>query len=127
MSRSFLAAATALLVPAIVLTVGCKKPGVEGKWQGTVQKMSTTMEFMADGQFKQSTTAPMAQIEATGTYKVTGENITITIADAKAGGRSVIAMLPPAMKQQSGTWKRDGDKLNLTVGTGTVELTAMKP
>lgn len=127
MSRYFSAAAAALLVPAIVLTVGCKKPGVEGKWQGTVQNMSTTMEFQADGQFKQSTQAPMAQIEGTGTYKVDGEKINITIADAKAGGRSVMAMLPAAMKQQSGTWKRDGDKLTLSIGTSTLELTAVKP
>lgn len=127
MSRMFRAAAAALLIPTLVLTVGCKKPGVEGKWQGTMQNMSTTMEFKTGGQFAQTLQPPVGgQIVGTGAYKVTGENITLNVTDATVGGKSIFAMLPAASKQQSGTWKREGETLTLAMNTGSVTLTQVK-
>jgi len=120
MSRVFRAALAACVIPAVVLTVGCKKPGLEGKWTGSVSNMQSTLEFQGGGTFKQTSTAPVVgSVEATGTYKIEGEKVNITVSDAKAGGKSVIAMLPPQMKQQSVTFKVDGDSLTLNGATLT--------
>ena len=127
MSKLYPAALAALVVSVAALTVGCKKPGVEGKWQGQLQGMSSTIEFKPSGEFTQSSQIPIGTVEGTGTYKVAGENISLTVTDAKVGGRSVLAMLPPAQKQQSGTWKREGDSLTLTMGKSSASLTAVKP
>jgi hypothetical protein len=116
------AAAAALLVPAIVLTVGCAKKTVVGKWKGTIEapmagSVTATIEYKEDGTMTQSATTAMGQINVTGTYKVEGENIALTVTDLTSGGRSVMAMLPPAAKSSlnsTSTFKLEGDQLTLT-------------
>ena len=70
----------------------------------------------------------MGPIEAAGTYKVEGEQLNITVTDVKAGGRSVMALLPPQIKDklnQKVLWKIEGDTMTLTNAEGPAPAAGM--
>jgi hypothetical protein len=118
MFRNTRAALAALIVPAALIGVGCAKKTVVGKWSGTMDNMPLTIEFKEDRSFTQSMTVPTAgAIEATGRWAVDGKQLIIITTDVKAGGKSVMAMVPANMKSQLNqtvTFKFDSEVLILT-------------
>lgn len=130
MSRLLRAASAALLIPAIVLTVGCQKPSIVGKWKGTVdargRATEATTEFSKDEKLTISVTAPVA-LTMTGTYKVTGSNFEMHLTDMNAMGRSMkIPASQNALMNRTGTWKVEGDSLSLIAGGKTEQFTRVK-
>jgi hypothetical protein len=116
------AAAVALLIPSIVLTVGCAKKTIVGKWTGSIEypmlgNVTANIEYKEGGAMTQTATTPRGQVEVTGTYKAEGENLTLAVTDVKLGGNSVMGLLPPAAKSnlnKTVAFKLDGETLTLT-------------
>jgi hypothetical protein len=124
--------ATALVAPVVIALLGCAKPGVVGTWKGTVSagpagQIPTTFVLKDGGTFTQTTKVPTGEVVGTGKYTIDGEKLTFTVTDATMGGKSVFNELPAAMRNQSTTFKREGDTLTLTTESGqTMSLTAVK-
>ena len=114
--------AAAFLIPGVVLSVGCAKKTIVGKWTGSTEypmlgAVTATIEYKEGGVMTQTASTKMGQIDVTGTYKAEGENLTVTVTDIKAGGNSVMAMLPAQAKQglnTTATFKLEGDTLTVT-------------
>lgn len=130
LSRLSRAVPTALLIPAIVLTLGCQKPTLVGKWKGTVDArggaVEATTEFTKDEKMTISLTQPMA-MTMSGTYKVSGSNFEMHLTDMTAMGRSM--KIPANLSGQmnrTGTWKVEGDTLSLIAGGKTETFSRIK-
>jgi hypothetical protein len=130
MFRNTRAALAAMIIPAALIGVGCAKKTVVGKWTGTMDNMPMTMEFKEDKSFTQGMTVAMAgAIEVTGTWSVDGEKLAFTATDVKAGGRSVMAMVPANMKSklsQNVTFKLESGNLILIGNGQSATLTPVK-
>jgi hypothetical protein len=125
-----------ILAGASLLLAGCA-PTLVGKWKGNFAgqnamnlKAEGTMEFKKDGTFTQSVTAPMfGSVVASGTYTTQSDNVDLKVQDVQAGGKSVMAMIPPGTKEkmnQKATWKIHDDKLDLTISGKTTTLDKVK-
>jgi hypothetical protein len=120
---------------ALSLTLlGCSKPSVVGKWQGTQsvqspmgnQSLSFTTEYKADGTFSQNATVANMNIGAKGTYKVDGDKVTSSVTSVDAPPM-IKAMAEPALKKQINqtvSFKVEGDNLTFT-GKGPSETLTM--
>lgn len=111
-----------LLVSVFALT-GCgHKDTLVGKWQGATttrqgSAMNTTFEFTPDGKenlgIQGSMGAMSIAMRGTGTYTVSGSNLTQTITSVTVGSKTM--PVPPAqVKPQTGAFTVDGDHLTLT-------------
>jgi hypothetical protein len=132
MSRSsaLRAAAVALTVSSALFLAGCAK-SVVGKWSATDPRIGqVTTEFKSDGTFSQTGNIPLVgSIDATGTYKTEKDTFSMTTTDIKAGGQSIMNKIPPQFKSaldRNGTFKVDGDKLEITAGGQTQTMTRVK-
>jgi hypothetical protein len=129
MTKKTATTAAGLMATLALLTLaGCSKPGIAGKWNGTAdvagQKLSSTMEFKPDGTVTQDSKTPLGEVNATGTYQTSGENLTIHVDKITAMGKTVDA--PPQMKDQTATFKVEGDTLSMTRNGQTVNFTRVK-
>ena len=116
--------AAMLVVPALILTVGCKKPTPVGKWSGNMGNFPATFEFKDGGQTATSFTAMGQSVTLNGTWKTEGEKITTTIASAQPP--MAMSFLPANVKSLSGDWKIEGDKLTITATGVSFNLTRVK-
>lgn len=127
-----------IAVPALIASVslGCAKPTVVGKWQGTVPipgqgtAVPATVDYKADGTMEQVMTTPVGPITVTGTYKVDGDTLTTTGKDIKLNGNALPPMLaarvPASAMTNSATFKLDGDNLNMSSGGKDIAFTRVK-
>lgn len=110
----------ALVLLPYVLAGCAPKPTIVGKWQGTVTQagasLNTTMEFTSDG--KEKITAQgsgggggTVDISATGTYAVSGTDLTQTLTTMTLRGQTL--PIPPGQAKH-GAFTLDGDHLTLT-------------
>ena len=124
--------AAARLIPLAALTLmslavaGCApKPTIVGKWQGTVTQsgraINTVMEFTPDG--KEAITGQggragmTVNIAVSGTYIVSGTNLTQNLTTMTMGTRTM--PIPPQQAKPT-PFTLDGDHLTLT-NPGTSE------
>ena len=132
-SSALRAAAAALTVSSALFLAGCAK-SVVGKWQysaplPTGGTIPITTEFKSDGtvQGNGQLNVPMAgnvNVVANGTYKVEGSNISTQFQDVKLNDKSM-----PQLRNQlniNGTFKVNGDSLEITSGDKTTTLTRVK-
>jgi hypothetical protein len=129
-SSALRAAAVALTVSSALFLAGCAK-SVVGKWSASDPRIGqVTTEFKSDGTFSQTGTLPMVgSINATGTYKTEKDTFTMETKDITASGQSIMSKIPPQFKgmlDRNGTFKVDGDKLEITAGGQTQTMTRMK-
>ena len=121
-----------LAVPALIVALGCAaKPTPVGKWTGNLANLGqATLELKKDGTLTQSSTTPQGPVEATGTYTVDGDKMDLNVTDLKAGGRSVMALVPPQVKaklHEKVTWKIEGDAMTIIDPAGQSQtLTRVK-
>jgi hypothetical protein len=117
-----------------ITLLGCSKPSVIGKWQGTQtaqtpmgsQQINFTTEYKADGTFNQSATVANMNIGAKGTYKVDGDKVTSSVTSVEAP-ELIKKIAEPTLKKQINqtvTFKVEGDNLTFT-GKGAGETMTM--
>jgi len=124
--------AAAHLISLVALTLmslavaGCAhKDTIVGKWQGAVTQssgtMNSTFDFTPDGKeaikVVTNVRGMMMNIDVSGTYTVSGTNLTQNMTTMAMSGRS---MPIPPHQAQPGPFTLDGDHLTLT-NPGTKE------
>ncbi len=112
---------TAVCALALPIFAGCGRPGLVGKWQGSMARggaaLPVTMEFRPDGTMTdsvgfQSAAGPMTLV-MTDTYAVKGDTLTLTQTGTTVNGRA--APNDPRMRTtRSAAFRVDGDTLTLT-------------
>jgi hypothetical protein len=124
----------ALLAGGAFLLAGCA-PSVVGKWNGSVpaggQTLPVATEFKKDNTFTQNITVavmpalPAMQVDISGTYKVEGDKLSLSVNKATVAGKDMTSRLPPQLKSgmgPSGTFKIEGDKMTLTGSDGQATI-----
>jgi hypothetical protein len=116
--------------------LGCSKPSVVGKWQGSQsiqspmgnQNLNFTTEYKADGTFSQSATVANMNVGAKGTYKVDGDKVTSTVTSVEAPPMIKKFVEPTLKKQvnQTVSFKVEGDNLTFTGAGQTMTMTRVK-
>jgi hypothetical protein len=117
-----------------ITLLGCAKPSVVGKWQGSQevkspmgnQQVNFTTEYKADGTFVQSATVANMNIGAKGTYKVDGDKVTSSVTSVDAPDM-IKKFVEPTMKKQINqtvSFKLEGDNLTFT-GSGAGQSMSM--
>ena len=107
--------AAMLVVPALILTVGCKKPTPVGKWSGNYNNIPATFEFKDGGQMTVSATAPVVgQVTLSGTWAVEGEKLNTNLTTGNPP--AILNMIPADKRKASETFKLEGE--TLTIGQG---------
>ena len=115
----------ALPLTALVLAGCAHKDTIVGKWQGRVTQssgtMNSTFDFTPDGKeaikVVASARSMAMNIDVSGTYTVSGTNLTQNLTTLAMNGRS---MPIPPHQAQPGPFTLDGDHLTLT-NPGTKE------
>ncbi|MCX6369055.1 MAG: hypothetical protein NTX57_20440 [Armatimonadetes bacterium] len=104
-----------LVVPALILTVGCKKPTPVGKWSGNYNNIPATFEFKDGGQMTVSATAPVVgQVTLSGTWAVEGDKLSTNLTTGNPP--AILTMIPADKRKASETFKLEGE--TLTIGQG---------
>jgi hypothetical protein len=119
-----------LLFSALALAGCAPKKSIVGKWQGAVTQrggtMNTTFEFTPDGKENVGIQGGMGAFSvnmgASGTYTVTGSNLTQTLTAMTFGGRTVPVPAGQAQPQTNG-FTLDGDHLTLSNPSSKESLT----
>lgn len=121
----FGALAATLIIPAVVLSVGCKKTTPVGKWSGNFNNIPATFEFKEGGQMSVTATAPVVgQVSLSGTWSVDGDKLTYNLTSGNPP--IIMTMVGAKVRQSTGAFKIEGDTLTLNSdGTG-LPLTRVK-
>lgn len=114
----------ALLVPALVLSIGCAKPTPVGKWSGSFNGIPLTFEFKDGGKMAMTGSAMGQSLVINGTWSVEGDQLTTTITDGTPA--MVMNFIPANARKSTGAWKVEGDTLTLTQGGKAQPLTRVK-
>ena len=77
-----------------------KSPNLVGKWSGTVGTSTGAFEFKEDNKLTLAVTTVGGAINLLGDYKLTGDNVTVTITDVQVPGQSdkTVAMIKDSFK-----------------------------
>ena len=104
--------AATFIVPALILTLGCKKPTPVGKWTGSYNNIPANFEFKDGGQITVSATAPVVgQVTLSGTWAVEGDKLNTNLT---AGNPPVIlTMIKANDRKKSETFKVEGDTMTI--------------
>lgn len=116
--------ASLLIVPALVLSVGCKKPTPVGKWSGSFNNIPLTFEFKEGGQLSLSGSAMGQTISISGTWSVEGDQLTTNLTSGTPA--MVMNFIPADKRKSTGAWKVEGDTLTLTQNGQAQPLTRIK-
>ncbi|WP_394796611.1 hypothetical protein [Armatimonas sp.] len=116
--------AAMLIVPALILSVGCKKPTPVGKWSGTINNIPGTLELKEGGQLGVIVSAMGQSITISGTWSTNGDKITTAMTSATPA--MAMSFVPANMRSSTGTWKVEGDTLTLISNGGTQTYTRVK-
>lgn len=130
MNRRFSRSAIPLVASVLVGGLGCAKPGVVGKWQGSTTVMNqptqVTFDFTADKRMTQVWSAPPSSINASGTYTLEDDKLTATMTDVQTNPPALAAVLPKDQLNLAATYKLDGDSLVLTYKGQTLTFNRVK-
>lgn len=75
------------LLTLLLVGLGCKQgPEIVGLWDTTIQSYPATIEFKEDGSFVSKADAGLVKVSSKGTYKLEGEQLTMTGTDVKLEG-----------------------------------------
>ena len=124
----------ALGLIALVL-VGCKaSPSIVGRWTGTTKGVPATMEYKADGTFRDSLEIRGNTIVFVGDYKIMGDTMTETFRELELPGKppAIVAGVKKSMagefdKPQVSklTWA-SADSVTMSDKDGPITLTRAK-
>jgi hypothetical protein len=113
-----------LVVPALVLSMGCKKPTPVGKWSGNFNSIPLTFDFKEGGQLSLTGSAVGQAISINGTWSVAGDQLTTNLTSGTPA--MVMNFIPADKRKSTGAWKIEGDTLSLTQGGKSQPLTRVK-
>jgi uncharacterized protein (TIGR03066 family) len=113
-----------LIVPALVLSLGCKKPTPVGKWTGSFNNIPLTFDFKEDGKLALSGSAMGQNIAINGTWSVEGDQLTTNLTSGTPA--MVMSFIPADKRKSTGAWKLEGETLSLTQGSQSQALTRVK-
>lgn len=116
--------AAMLIVPALILSVGCKKPTPVGTWSGSINKIPATIDIKDGGQLGVTASVMGNSVQLAGTWSAEGDQLKMNLTSSTPP--MVLNLLPANSRQSTNTWKLEGDSLTLTSGTTTQTLTRVK-
>ena len=116
--------AAMLIVPALILSVGCKKPTPAGTWSGSINNIPATIDIKDGGQLGVTASVMGNSVQLAGTWSAEGDQLKMNLTSSTPP--MVLNMLPANSRQSTNTWKQDGDSLTLTSGSTTQTLTRVK-
>jgi hypothetical protein len=106
-----------------LLLVGCSKPGVVGKWTGTMQigqvAAQTEMTLTADGKATGTATSIAGQASFSGTYKIEGDKIQMEFPLTGPAAEMAKKVGVSTNVKINETYKVDAE--TLTIGTNTMQ------
>ncbi|WP_395094566.1 hypothetical protein [Armatimonas sp.] len=116
--------AAMLIVPALILSVGCKKPSPAGTWSGSINNIPATIDIKDGGQLAVTASVMGQSVQLAGTWSAEADQLKMNLTSSTPP--MVLNMLPANSRQSTNTWKQDGDSLTLTSGSTTQNLTRVK-
>jgi hypothetical protein len=106
-----------------VFLVGCAKPGVVGKWTGTMQMgpvaAQTELTLSPDGKATGTATSIAGKANFTGTYKIEGEKIRMEFPLTGPAAEMAKKVGVPTDVKINETFKVDAE--TLTIGSSTMQ------
>ncbi|WP_395139659.1 hypothetical protein [Armatimonas sp.] len=116
--------AAMLIVPALILSVGCKKPTPVGTWSGSINNIPATIDIKDGGQLGVTASVMGNSVQLAGTWSAEGDQLKMNLTSSTPP--MILSMLPASTRQSTNTWKQDGDSLTLTSGSTAQTLTRVK-
>ena len=104
--------AATLLVPALVLSLGCKAPTPVGKWSGSFNNIPATFEFKEGGTMAVSASVMGQTATLSGTWSTSGDQLTTNLTTANPA--MILTLIPANKRQATSTFKIEGDTLTMT-------------